>query len=69
MFTGKLAWQPGETAWLFVFEPGKLRNDYWAIRVVAWRNSGENCVRAWNSSLCSRGYSCGSLEKQRGNLC
>ena len=56
-------WQPGSIAAMFVFEPGKLRNDYWAIRVVAWRYSGENCVRAWKSSLCSRVNSRGSLEK------
>ena len=54
---------------MFVLEPGKLGNDYWAIRVVAWRNSGEICVRAWKSSLCSRGNLCSILEKQRGNLC
>ena len=36
MFTQILVWQPGETAGRFVFEPGKLGNDYGEIRVVAW---------------------------------
>ena len=46
-----------------MLEPGNLGNDYGEISVVAWKKSGEICVRAWNSSLCSRRYSCGSLEK------
>ena len=68
MFTGKLAWQPGEIAGNFVFEPAKLGNDFGEIRVVAWKKGGEICVRGWKSSLCSRGNSCGSLEEERGNL-
>ena len=54
---------------MFVLEPGKLGYDYWAIHVVAWRNSGEICVRAWKSIVNSRGHSRGSLETYRGNLC
>ena len=36
MLTGKLVWEPGEKAGMFVFEPGKLGNDYGEIGVVSW---------------------------------
>ena len=52
-----------------MFEPGNLGNDYGEIRVVAWKKGGKICVRGWKKSLCSRGNSCGSLEKKRGCLC
>ena len=52
-----------------MFEPGIAVYVHADTRVAAWRNSGDVCVPAWKSSLGSRGYSCGSLEKQRGNLC
>ena len=29
-----------------MFEPGNLGNDYGEISVVAWKKSGEICVRA-----------------------
>ena len=52
-----------------MFEPGIAVYVHADTRVAAWRNSGDVCVPAWKSSLGSRGYSCGSLEKQRGNSC
>ena len=46
MFTGILGLQPGETAGTFLCQPGKLVNINGETCVVAWRISGNVCVRA-----------------------
>ena len=66
MFTGILVWEPGEIAGQFALELEIVvcvHVDTRVAGVAAWRNSGVVRVPAWKSSLCSRGNSCGSLEK------
>ena len=68
MFSETIAHEPGEIPGKVVFEPEKVVYVHVETRVVACRNSGENCVRAWKNSLCSRESSCGTLEELRGCL-
>ena len=50
MITGQFVWQPGEIAGTFVGQPGKLVSSNGETRVVALRNCGDVCFRAWNIS-------------------